>query len=95
MRHPVVFKHFGQETKTRLVNQKKKTKWMTGMTCGQYFRIVDTLKCVYSQLEFNQGLVLIARKRRHASLLHLVTEASLSIMSQKWAVWQLLVESSK
>ena len=35
MRHPVVFKHFGQETKTRLVNPKK-TQRMTDMTCGQF-----------------------------------------------------------
>ena len=51
MRHPVVFKHSGQETKTRLVNPKK-TQRMTDMTCGQFelfFRIVDTLKCVYIQ----------------------------------------------
>ena len=47
MRHPVVFKHFGQETKTRLVDLKK------NITDDKYdmwtfFRIVDTLKCVYS-----------------------------------------------
>ena len=35
MRHPVVFKHSGQETKTRLVNPKK-TQRMTDMTCGQF-----------------------------------------------------------